>query len=151
MPHPRYGGPRQVVRAALCALDTAPLSLRRASAIVTTPPLGPSIRHYANAAAIIETDLGPDALLAHLKDIEQRFGRRAGGQRWRARPLDLDILLWSKGAFVAPHLAIPHPEMAHRRFVLAPLRTIAPDWRHPLTVLTVQHMAARLDQKRPAA
>ncbi len=93
MPHPRYGGPRQVVRAALCALDTAPLSLRRASAIVTTPPLGPSIRHYANAAAIIETDLGPDALLAHLKDIEQRFGRHAGGQRWRARPLDLDILL----------------------------------------------------------
>ena len=118
---------------------------------MTSRPIGPSIRSYANGAAIIETPLDPMDLLDHLKSIERDFGRRSGGQRWRARVLDLDILLWSGGAFADEALCIPHREMRRRAFVLGPLAGIAPDWRDPLTGLSVRHLKARLDRKAPAA
>jgi 2-amino-4-hydroxy-6-hydroxymethyldihydropteridine diphosphokinase len=74
-----------------------------------------------------------------------------GGQRWRARVLDLDILLWSEGAFEGPGLCIPHIDFAERRFVLDPLARIAAHWRDPRSGLTIYHLKARLDRKRPAA
>jgi len=150
-PHVRHGAPRDVLSAALMALDDAPLRLLAASPIVTSRPIGPSIRRYANGAAIIETDLDPRDLLDHLKSIEHRFGRKAGGQRWRARVLDLDILLWLNGVFADDLLCIPHREMRTRSFVLGPLASIAPDWRDPVTGLSVRHLKARLDRKAPAA
>ena len=150
-PHARHGAPREVLSAALTALDEAPLQLRAASPLVTSRPIGPSIRRYANGAAIIETDLAPRDLLDHLKSIEHRFGRKVGGQRWRARVLDLDILLWLNGAFADDLLCIPHREMRTRPFVLGPLASIAPDWRDPVTGLSVRHLKARLDRKAPAA
>ena len=151
LPHQRYGRPEWVLREALSQLDCGPLRLCAAASIIRSAPVGPSRRQYANTAAIIATALAPDALLGHLKAQERVFGRRAGGQAWRARVLDLDILLWSGGPFVSSTLCIPHLEMTKRRFVLRPLSTIAADWRHPLTGLTVRHLQARLDQKRPAA
>jgi 2-amino-4-hydroxy-6-hydroxymethyldihydropteridine diphosphokinase len=150
-PHVRFGAPRDVLSAALRALDEAPLKLLAASPVVASRPIGPSIRSYANGAAIIETDLDPRDLLDHLKLVERRFGRKAGGQRWRARVLDLDILLWLSGAYVDDLLCIPHREMRIRPFVLGPLASIAPDWRDPVTGLSVRHLKARLDRKAPAA
>lgn len=150
-PHARYGRPRAVLASALMALDKAPLRLLRASPIVTSRPIGPSIRSYANGAAVVETDLAPRDLLDHLKCIEQDFGRQTRGQRWRARVLDLDILLWLNGAFVDDLLCIPHREMRTRPFVLGPLATIMPDWRDPISGLSVRHLKARLDRKAPAA
>ena len=88
--HHRYGGPRQVLRAAIAALAAAGVTVEAAAPIVTSAPLGPSLRRYANSAALIATDLAPDELLDLLKRIEGHFGRRAGGQRHRpggcARP-----------------------------------------------------------------
>lgn len=150
-PHPRFGGPCAVLSAALAALDKAPLLLRAASPIVASRPIGPSIRSYANGAAIVETGLEPRDLLDHLKDIERAFGRRAGGQRWRARVVDLDILLWLNGAYADDALCVPHREMRKRPFVLDPLAAIAPDWRDPITGLSVRQLKARLDRKAPAA
>lgn len=150
-PHPRYGDPRAVLAAALEALDDGPLRLLVASPVIASRPIGPSIRSYANGAAIIETTLEPLELLTHLKSIERSFGRRPGGQRWRARVLDLDILLWSGGTFADDALCIPHREMRKRSFVLDPLTAIAPDWRDPISGLSVRHLKARLDRKAPAA
>src|SRR3546814_8929009 len=65
---------------------------------MTTPPLGPTIRRFANMVAIIESDDDPPALLRRLKAIEHAFGRRRG-RRWGARVIDLDIILWSGGAW----------------------------------------------------
>ena len=150
-PHARFGRPEAVLRAACAELSTGATRLIAMSSILRSAPIGPSLRTYANAAALIDTRLDPLELLAHLKSIEAAFGRRTGGQRWRARVLDLDILLWLNGAYVDDLLCIPHREMRTRPFVLGPLASIAPDWRDPVTGLSVRHLKARLDRKAPAA
>lgn len=138
-----WGTPEQAVRRALGLLD-APV----ASRIIYTAPLGPSRRRFINAVAVVESDRAPTLLLAHLKALETDAGRRRG-QRWSARPLDLDIIGWSGGIHASPGLSIPHPRFRDRRFVLAPLVQIAPDWRDPLTHCTARQLLARLDRKRP--
>lgn len=120
------------------------------SNVHVTLPLGPGKRCYTNAAMLIETDLTPPALLRHLKSIERAHGRRPG-RRWGDRVLDLDIIGWSGGIWASPSLAIPHPAFRDRRFVLAPLVEIAPDWRDPVTHLSARQLRARLDRKRPRA
>jgi 2-amino-4-hydroxy-6-hydroxymethyldihydropteridine diphosphokinase len=141
--HPRHGAPAHVLAAAMAKLD--PLVRSR---IITSRPIGPSLRDYANAAILIESDLSPPALLMHLKSIERGFGRRSGGQRWLARVLDLDIILWSGGAWADKALTIPHSAYRQRRFVLGPLCEIAPWWRDPLTHFSPPQQKARLDRAR---
>ena len=115
------------------------------SRIVETTPLGHGLRRYGNAVALIETDLDPPTLLARLKAIERAHGRRPG-RRWGDRPLDLDIIGWSGGIWASRTLSIPHPAFRTRRFVLAPLVEIAPDWRDPVTHLTARQLLARLNK-----
>lgn len=141
-PHGSHGRPTGVLRAALEALGRLG-TIGAVSGMHHTPALGPAGRDFANAAAIIETDLEPTALLAALKDIERAFGRRPG-MRWGARVLDLDIILWSGGAFRRRSLTIPHSQLPARAFVLAPLAEIAPGWRLPGTALSVRHLAYRV-------
>jgi 2-amino-4-hydroxy-6-hydroxymethyldihydropteridine diphosphokinase len=140
----RHGSPAQTVRAAL-----AELQVEAASAVHLTPALGPAGRSFANAAGILATELEPPELLEALKETERRFGRR-GGRKWGPRVLDLDILLWSGGAWAGAGLVVPHPEMRRRRFVLEPLAEIAPDWRDPVSGATVRQLLARLTAPRPA-
>ncbi len=147
-PHGRHGRPQGVLDAAMIALVEHGIEITRVSPILSTPPLGPSFRRYANCAAIIETTLGPPELLALLKSIERSFGRRAGGQRWAARVLDLDIVLWDGGAFAAAELTIPHPLFRERLFVLGPAIAIAPNWRDPITGYTLRQLTARLTARR---
>lgn len=140
--HHRHGLPPAVLCAALSALREEGLTVERASHLLVTAPLGPSPRRYANAAAIVATELLPDALLRCLKRIERRFGRK-GGQRWASRVLDLDIVLWERGAWSSPGLTVPHVAFRHRDFVLRPAAQIAPAWRDPLSGRTVRQLAAR--------
>ncbi len=145
--HHRFGSPEAVLRAALAALDDKPCKLVAASRIMASRPLGPSLRRFANGAAIVKSRLDPDEMLDHLLGIERRFGRCRRGQRWRARVLDLDIVLWDGGAWATPGLVIPHPAFRARAFVLAPATAIAGQWRDPLTGLTLRHLHARLTRK----
>jgi len=139
-----------VLRAALAELDRNGLTLEAASPVLATAPLGPSHRRYANAAALVQGDMAPDDLLRRLKAIERRFGRRRRGRRWGARVLDLDIVLWSGGAWASPSLTVPHPAFRERRFVLVPALAAAPPrWRDPLTGLSLRHLLARLTRPRP--
>jgi 2-amino-4-hydroxy-6-hydroxymethyldihydropteridine diphosphokinase len=147
-PHGRFGAPASVVEAALKVLESEGLEVGPVSAIRATPALGPAGRGFANAAAIVATDMEPEALLALLKDVERAFGRR-GGRRWGPRVLDLDILLWSEGPYEGGGLLIPHPEYRLRPFVLQPLAEIAPEWRDPLSGRTVRQLFARLERRRP--
>lgn len=133
----RHGSPECTVRAALAELGPVAIS-----SILSSAPLGPSHRRYANAVALIETSDTPPTLLARLKSIERAFGRRRG-RRWGARVLDLDVILWSEGAWASPGLIVPHPQFRMRRFVLDPLAAIVPEWRDPLTGLSIRQLAYR--------
>jgi 2-amino-4-hydroxy-6-hydroxymethyldihydropteridine diphosphokinase len=146
--HGTHGGPAAVLRAALAALEESGIGLLAVSSIRATKALGPAGRGFANAAAILETRLEPPALLERLKQLERSFGRRPG-RRWGPRVLDLDILLWSEGAWAGDGLIVPHPEFRRRRFVLEPLAEIAPAWRDPLSGLAVRHLLARARRPRP--
>ena len=147
--HHRHGPPARVLRAALAALAAeAGVTVEAVSPLIATPPLGPSRRRYANAAAVLRSRMRPDALLVRLKQIERRFGRRAGGRRWAARVLDLDILLWSDGAWASPGLVVPHVALQMRSFALGPAAAIAPRWRDPVTGLTLRQLDARLTRPR---
>lgn len=146
--HARYGDPRRVLLAALAALESEDVEAVDASPIIASHPIGPSRRRYANAVALVASELSPPEMLARLQAIEARFGRRAG-QRWGARTLDLDILLWSGGAWSDAALTVPHPALADRAFVLGPLRAIVPEWRHPLSSHSIRHLAARLVRPKP--
>lgn len=139
----RHGSPTNTLCAALAELKPV-----RASIILTTPAMGPAGRAFANAVAIVESDLDPDEMLDALKAMERDFGRR-GGRRWGPRVLDLDIILWSGGAWAGPGPIVPHPSFRERLFVLSPLAEIAPGWRDPLSRATVRQLFARLTAPRP--
>ena len=145
--HVRFGLPRSVLRAALIALHAGGLEIEAISPIIDSAPLGPSHRRYANCAAVITCQHGPRALLALLQQIERRFGRKRMGQRWRARTLDLDLVLWDGGRWRDRALTIPHPEFRRRAFVLGPAAAIAPDWRDPITHCTLRQLRSGLTRK----
>ena len=139
----RHGSPAETLGVALAELKPVAVSKIR-----TTPALGPAGRGFANAVAIVESTLEPDELLAELKILERTYGRRPG-RRWGPRVLDLDIILWSEGPWDGPGPIVPHPECRTRAFVLQPLAELAPDWRDPVSGLTVRQLLFRLT--RPLA
>jgi len=105
-----------------------------------TEPMGPPGQgRYLNAAAAIDTQLGPAELLQHLRAIERAAGRERHTP-WAARTLDLDLLLYEDRVIDTPELTVPHPHMHERRFVLEPLSEIAPDAVHPQLNQTVRAM-----------
>ncbi|HEX9205473.1 MAG TPA: 2-amino-4-hydroxy-6-hydroxymethyldihydropteridine diphosphokinase, partial [Candidatus Deferrimicrobiaceae bacterium] len=81
---------------------------------------------FLNQAVRIATRLCPEELLLLAKRLEQGAGRRGGG-RWGPRTLDVDIILYGEAVVSRPHLAIPHPAMAGRRFCLLPVAEVASD------------------------
>lgn len=133
-----------MLAAALERLEREGVTVLATAPVMRTEPVGPSLRRYANSAALIETALEPLALLALAKRVERDFGRRRGGQRWTSRVLDLDLVLWSGGSFGVPGLVIPHRLFRTRAFVLDPAVRIAPRWRDPVTGLTIRQLHARL-------
>lgn len=105
----------------------------RVSPLYTTQPVGYTEQGwFVNGAAELETSLEPEALLDFMKDVERAAGRTSGGPRFGPRVLDLDILLYGDRVVDLPHLAVPHPRMHERRFVLAPLADLEPDRMHPV-------------------
>ncbi|WP_370190793.1 2-amino-4-hydroxy-6-hydroxymethyldihydropteridine diphosphokinase [Qipengyuania sp.] len=144
---PGVGRPRAVLDAAVAVLAEEGWQVEAVSRWIESRPLGPSSRRYSNGAALIAGDLEPCEALKSLQAIEQVFGRERRGQRWRSRTLDLDIVLWSGGAWHSRDLAIPHPAFRERRFVLGPAAQIAPHWRDPVTRLTVRQLSRRAEAR----
>ncbi|KPP83387.1 2-amino-4-hydroxy-6-hydroxymethyldihydropteridine diphosphokinase [Erythrobacter sp. HL-111] len=143
--HHLYGLPRAVVHAAMEELAALGTVLAR-SRVVGSAPLGAAQRRFANAASVLASEYDPPALLAALKRMEREFGRRPG-RRWGDRVLDLDIVLWSEGRWEDGTLAIPHPRLGERGFVLGPAREIAPGWRDPASGLTIAQLTRRLTRR----
>jgi 2-amino-4-hydroxy-6-hydroxymethyldihydropteridine diphosphokinase len=105
---------------------------------------------FLNGTILLATDLGPVALLRELLTVERAMGRdRATAVAKGPRVIDLDLLLyadreWGDAVMETEELTLPHPGMQERRFVLEPLKEIAPEWVHPLLGLTVGEMLERV-------
>lgn len=149
-PHGRHGRPRDILRAAVRALELRGLQRVQLSPIIQTAPLGPSRRRYANAVLKARWFQDAEALLRCLKAVERDFGRR-NTIRWGARVLDCDLLAFGPDIIRTRQLQVPHPGLDARDFVLQPFEAVWPDWRHPISRLSVRQMRARLHKARPAS
>lgn len=126
------GPPAKTLNAALAALAGAGVEITAVSPFYETEAWpNPADPRFLNAAAAIRTRLQPFALLTLLHEVETAFGRKRSGPN-AARSLDLDLLDYA-GRVVDGPVILPHPRMAQRRFVLEPLKAVAPDWRHPVS------------------
>jgi 2-amino-4-hydroxy-6-hydroxymethyldihydropteridine diphosphokinase len=129
-------------------LSRKPFTALASSAIIETAPLGNSRRRFFNAAILVQTPLQPNELIEKLHRIERKAGRQRRCRTWSARPLDLDIILWSGGRWASNSLVIPHRSFRERSFVLEPLSQIARDWRDPVTNFRVSQLLARYKKPR---
>lgn len=116
----------------------------------TEPVGGPRQPDFLNAVAAGRTRLSPLDLLALLLRLEARAGRDPRGERNAPRPLDLDLLLYGDLQLRLPGLVLPHPRLARRRFVLAPLADLLPDRVVPGTGRTVASLLAAAPPARVA-
>lgn len=121
------GDARGNVVDALARLASQPgCRLAASSSLWRTAPVDSSGEDYMNAVAQLDTSLEAHALLAALQAIELQHGRERP-YRNAPRTLDLDLLLYGDETIATADLAVPHPRMHERAFVLAPLLEIAPD------------------------
>lgn len=103
--------------------------LVRQSAFLETEPWGfESDNSFVNAAICMETELEPLEVLAKTQEIERELGRtvKSVNGEYHDRIIDIDILLYDDLNLNTPQLAIPHPLMEQRDFVMIPLREILP-------------------------
>ncbi len=116
------------------------------SSCYETAPVGYTAQpDFINIACQAHTELTPAELLRFVKQVEQRVGRLATF-RYGPRQIDVDILLYDELILETPELAIPHPHMAERAFVLAPLAEIAPHALHPTLSRSIAELLAQTDQ-----
>jgi len=132
-----WGPPLETLQRAIAQFDAAAIKVCRISALYQTAPVA-SVRQppYLNVVVVARTRHAPARLLALLKCMERRAGRRVRALG-AARPLDIDIIDfggrvigWPPGRR-RPPLVLPHPEAHRRAFVLVPLLDVHPAWRHP--------------------
>ncbi len=139
------GDPAATLQAAIQRLSAIG-EMTAQSAFYKTEPVGTVDQpDFINAAVALRTRLEPIQLLEQLLAIERDFGRdRSQAQPKGPRTLDLDLLLFASRIIHSPALTLPHPALAERRFVLAPLAAIAPDLLHPVLRQTIAALLAAL-------
>ena len=146
------------LRGAVAALDGgAETAVETASAVYETEahvrPGAPPQRDHLNAVVRVRSRLRPASFLTDVAwDAERRAGRDPAAAPWSPRPLDVDVLLYGDLVLRAGRgagrrgggvpLVVPHPRLAERRFVLAPLADLAPDLVVPGTGRTVAALLA---------
>ncbi|MCK5716255.1 MAG: 2-amino-4-hydroxy-6-hydroxymethyldihydropteridine diphosphokinase [Thiomargarita sp.] len=121
--------PISQIKQAFLALDALPKThIKKQSALYRSKPMGPQNQpDYMNAVVMLSTYLLPLDLLDMMQAIEHQQGRIRTAQRWGARTLDLDMLLYDQQQLQLPRLILPHPGLYVRDFVLYPLYEITPN------------------------
>ena len=131
------------LRAAVAALSRLG-EVVAVSSLYETAPVGYRDQpNFLNAAAILRTDLAPEALLDATQAIEREFGRERSFPN-APRTLDIDLLYLDDLILDSPRLTIPHPRVTERAFALVPLREIAPDLQDPRLGQSIADLADRL-------
>lgn len=121
-----------------------------ASTVYRFPAVGFDGPDFLNAAAVIDSDLDPQALNAWLHALEDAHGRDRSGPRFGDRPLDIDIVFYDDLVLSGPgHLQLPRDELRHA-FVLRPLAEIAPDFVDPRSGRTLAALWADSPERNVA-
>ena len=132
---------------AVMALRQYPgIHLRAVSPVYESLPVGTGIAQpsFFNAAALIETDMAPDALKETLLAIEASLGRVRTADKNAPRPVDLDIALYGQHILGLNGRRIPDPDIAIFPHIALPLADVAPEWVHPELGLTLAEIAKGL-------
>jgi len=142
--------PENQVRQAIAALEKLPGSiLVSASGLYRSSPMGPVEQpDFVNAVVALLTQTEARELLRQMHEIERQQGRQPDGERWGPRTLDLDLLAYAGQVIEAEGLAVPHPGIADRNFVLLPWREIAPNYRVP-GLAEIAVLAANVSESEP--
>ena len=142
------GDRERTLRSAIAALRQLG-RVEAVSSFYETAPVGPVEQpDFLNAVVALRTELPPQQLMAALLRIEQQHGRdRTLSVPKGPRTLDLDLLSYGDVVMETPTLTLPHPSLADRRFVLAPLTEIAPNWHHPVSAKTSAALLAELSHR----
>lgn len=135
-------------------------TIHRASSFYLTEAWGKTNQpHFLNQVLWVRTTLEGTKILNEIQCIEQALGRRRI-EHWGARNIDIDILFVDGEQINTKHLVVPHPQLIHRNFVLAPFCELAPNWVHPTHQKSMQELleactdplaALRLTQKEANA
>lgn len=134
------GDTTSIFRSAVSSLSTFLTAIRCSPLYQTDPIGGPSQPQFLNAVVLGTTTLSARSLLERLQELELRAGRQELRIRNGPRPLDLDLLLYGKESTRSNGLIVPHPRIALRRFVLAPLADLIPLRVIPGTGASVQRL-----------
>jgi 2-amino-4-hydroxy-6-hydroxymethyldihydropteridine diphosphokinase len=127
------GDRRRNLEAAVRTLQSHGVAVRASSSVYDTEPVGEILDQpdFLNACVRIETGLAPEPLLEACKAVEREVGRELGGLRHGPRMIDVDLLLLGDLELVSERLALPHPEVGMRRFVMVPLLELDPELALP--------------------
>jgi 2-amino-4-hydroxy-6-hydroxymethyldihydropteridine diphosphokinase len=141
----RFGAPADNLREAIHRLDDLG-AVTAVSRFHETEPVGYTQQpRFLNAVVLLETEVSPLDLLRGLLAIEHSMGRdRAKSPPKGPRLIDLDLLLYGDLVLDDPALTLPHPSLHERRFVLAPLAEVAPNWQHPTLELSILQLLQAL-------
>ena len=142
------GDSGQIFEQAIKLIDNqSSIEVTAQSKPVTTQPVGgPADQNpYLNGAIRIRTSLSAEQLHRRLVEIESGLGR-VRRERWGARAVDLDLLLYDQETVLTPKLTVPHARMSFRRFVLEPANEIASEMLHPNSGCSIGELLNHLDQ-----
>jgi 2-amino-4-hydroxy-6-hydroxymethyldihydropteridine diphosphokinase len=132
------------LRLAVNALRSVGEIMRVSSVYETVPVGGISQPDFLNAVIELRTTFAPLELVQMLKALEKKLGRQER-PRWHEREIDLDVLFYGDRILETPILTVPHPEIQHRAFVLAPMSELDPDFQHPIFHKSVSLMLSNVD------
>tara|TARA_B110000116_G_C16672800_1_gene507035 strand:- start:350 stop:862 length:513 start_codon:yes stop_codon:yes gene_type:complete len=118
-------------------------NLTSASFYLTEPLYNLNQEYFINTVVGLDSDLNPFQLLDFVKGVENMLGRRKAVKRNMPRTIDIDILVHGSSVMETKELAIPHPGLINRKFVLIPFDEIAPDFKIPYVNLTVNELLVR--------
>lgn len=132
------GAVSQAFLSALVLIEQKVGSVKAQSSIYSSPAWGfESENDFLNQIVKVETDFSPEILLEKILQIESVLGRKRNGSGYSSRPIDIDILFYNDLVINSENLTIPHPRLHLRNFTLYPLCDIAPDYMHPVFLLSV--------------